>query len=128
MRDFARSRAGDRCEYCRLRQVHSPLSHHIEHIVAKQHGGGTDPSNLALACHRCNLHKGPNLSGVDPLTGTVELLFHPRRDCWSDHFYFAGAKIEAKSRTGWVTILVLAMNDTRRLELRGELLLRGELG
>lgn len=22
--------------------------------------------NLALACHRCNLRKGPNLTGIDP--------------------------------------------------------------
>jgi hypothetical protein len=25
--------------------------------------------NLAPACHRCNLHKGPNLTGIDPETG-----------------------------------------------------------
>jgi hypothetical protein len=31
-------------------------------------GGSDDPDNLALACHHCNLHKGPNLAGVDPRT------------------------------------------------------------
>jgi hypothetical protein len=86
MRNFVRHRAGDRGEYCRLRQVHRPLSHHIEPIAARQNGGGFDPSNFALACHRCNLHKGPNLSRADPLTGNVELLFHPRRDFWNDPF------------------------------------------
>ena len=29
---------------------------------------------------RCNLHKGPNLSGVDPDTGQVVRLFDPRDD------------------------------------------------
>ena len=45
---------------------HSPLIHHIEHIVAKQHGGLDDFSNLALACHRCNDQKGPNLLESTP--------------------------------------------------------------
>jgi hypothetical protein len=55
-RDFVRRRAGDRCEYCLLRQEHSDLTHHVEHIVAKQHGGSDNPENLALACHRFELH------------------------------------------------------------------------
>src|ERR1039457_110363 len=74
-RDLVRRRAGERCEYCRLRQEHSELIHHVEHIVAKQHGGSEDPDNLALACHRCNLHKGPNLTGIDPRTGRSCLCF-----------------------------------------------------
>ncbi|MBL8214476.1 MAG: HNH endonuclease [Bryobacterales bacterium] len=27
---------------------------HLEHVVAKQHGGSDDPAGLALACDRCN--------------------------------------------------------------------------
>ncbi|MBZ5617846.1 MAG: HNH endonuclease [Acidobacteriia bacterium] len=57
-RNRIRQRAGDRCEYCRLSQKYSRRTHHIEHIVAKQHGGADDMENLALACHRCNLQKG----------------------------------------------------------------------
>ena len=68
-RDVVRRRAGNRCEYCLLRQEYNRLTHHVEHIVAKQHGGRDDVDNLALACHRCNLRKGPNLSGVDPVSG-----------------------------------------------------------
>ncbi|SPE37725.1 conserved hypothetical protein [Candidatus Sulfopaludibacter sp. SbA3] len=41
----------------------------MEHIVARQHGASDDPNNLALACHRCNLHKGPDLTGIDSQTG-----------------------------------------------------------
>lgn len=63
-RKLVRERAGNRCEYCLLGQEDSDLTHHIEHIVARQHGGSDDVDDLALACHRCNLCKGPNLSGV----------------------------------------------------------------
>jgi len=43
---------------------------HVDHIIAKQHVGETDdPARLALACNRCNAHKGPNLTGVDSETG-----------------------------------------------------------
>jgi 5-methylcytosine-specific restriction endonuclease McrA len=79
-REFVRRRANDTCEYCQLRQERSELTHHIEHIVAKQHGGTDEVGNLALACQRCNLCKGPNLTGIDTLTGEVVPLFHPRRD------------------------------------------------
>jgi 5-methylcytosine-specific restriction endonuclease McrA len=77
--DLVRFRAGERCEYCRLHQEHSEVIDHVEHIVAKQHGGSDDPGNLALACHRCNLHKEPNLTGIDPPTSEMAALFHPRQ-------------------------------------------------
>jgi hypothetical protein len=75
----------------------------------------------------CNLHKGPNLTGIDPETGQVAPLFHPRRDLWSDHFVFKGPRIEAISATGRATVQVLAMNDARRIEVRQELLKYGDL-
>ena len=126
-RDLVRQRASDRCEYCRLHQEYSGLRHHIEHITAKQHGGSDDADNLALACHRCNLHKGTNLTGIDPQTGQVIPIFHPRRDRWSDHFTFEGARINGISAVGRATVQVLNMNDARRLELRTEVLKRGDL-
>ena len=118
-RRFVRERAGERCEYCRL--------HHIEHIVSRQHGGSDDVENLALACHRCNLHKGRNLTGIDPLRGLVQILFHPRHDQWYEHFAFRGASLEGLTPAGRVTVAVLALNDPRRIELRQELLALGEL-
>jgi len=56
------TRAGNRCEYCRLPEELSDVPFHVEHIVARQHQGGDELSNLALACDRCNLYKGPNLA------------------------------------------------------------------
>ncbi len=121
-REFVRRRAADRCEYCGLCQEHSELRHHVEHITAKQHGGSDDAGNLALACHRCNLRKGPNLSGVDPQSTQVVRLFHPRMDRWSDHFGVEGARITGLTAVGRATVHVLDLNDARRLELRAEIL------
>jgi hypothetical protein len=109
-----------------LRQEYSDLKHHVEHVVAKQHGGPDDAVNLALACHRCNLHKGPNLAGIDPYDGQIVPLFHPRRDRWSDHFVFEGAQIKGLTPVGRATVHVLNMNDARRLEIRTEIFKRGE--
>lgn len=126
-REFVRQRAGNRCEYCLLRQVNSELTHHVEHIVAKQHGGADDAENLALACHRCNFRKGPNLTGIDPSSSEVVRLFHPRRDNWAEHFHWQGTHIRGITAVGRATVQLLAVNDARRLELRAELRIRGEM-
>jgi 5-methylcytosine-specific restriction endonuclease McrA len=82
-RELVRRRAGDCCEYCRLKQEDLPFAvFQVEHIVARKHGGDDDPANLALACERCNAHKGTNLSGIDSETGEINTLFHPRRQAW----------------------------------------------
>jgi hypothetical protein len=127
-REFVRRRATDRCEYCLLGQEHCDLTHHVEHIVAKQHGGIDDVSNLALACHRCNLRKGPNLTAIDPATGEVVSLFHPRTTDWAEHFIMEGERIIGITAVGRATVRLLAMNDARRLELRSQILNSGEPG
>jgi hypothetical protein len=124
-RSLVRRRADECCEYCRLPQEYSELKHHVEHVVAQQHGGSDDADNLALACHRCNLHKGPNLAGIDPYDDRVVRLFHPRRHRWSDHFVFEGARINGLTPIGRATVQVLNMNDARRLEIRAEILKQG---
>ncbi len=117
-RRLVRQRAGGRCEYCQLPQHAVDLAFHIEHIVARQHGGADDSENLALSCDRCNLNKGPNLTAIDPVTRQIIPLFHPRRDAWSEHFDLAGAEIGGKTPTGRATVKLLRMNSTRRRELR----------
>ena len=87
VRQLVRDRAEHRCEYCRLLQRHLPFStFQIELIRPKKHGGNDDPVNLALACERCNSHKGPNLTGIDPQTQQIVQLFDPRQNRWADHF------------------------------------------
>ena len=127
LRRLVTSRAGNRCEYCGLRQEHAPFTpFHIEHAIARQHGGGDDLSNLALACHHCNLHKGPNLTGIDPRTREVVPLFHPRKDRWKEHFELDSAEIRGLTTRGRATVQVLNMNSEDRLVLRMELRKRGE--
>jgi hypothetical protein len=121
-REFVRQRAADRCEYCLLRQEHCELTHHVEHIVARQHGGSDDASNLALACHRCNLSKGPNLTAIDPVTCEIVPLFHPRSGNWSENFLLEGERVIGLTAIGRATVQLLAMNDIRRLELRAQIL------
>ena len=126
VRNLVRQRAGEHCEYCRLSEGAVGVPFHVEHIVAKQHGGGDSESNLALACDRCNLSKGPNLSGIDSETGEIVPLFNPRTQSWTDHFAIQGVTIVGITPTGRATVQVLNMNAKRRLQLRSELQSRDE--
>lgn len=118
-RGLVRQRAGAQCEYCLLTERQSPFARlQIEHIVPKKHGGGDDPSNLALACIACNLHKGANLTGLDPLTTLAVELFNPRTQRWQDHFAWNGCLVVGKTPTGRTTVRVLEMNAKDRLRAR----------
>jgi 5-methylcytosine-specific restriction endonuclease McrA len=86
-----RIRAQGLCEYCHAPQAFYPERFHIDHIVARQHGGITSIENLALCCGECNRRKGPNLSGVDPQISLRCELFNPRSDSWNDHFAWRGS-------------------------------------
>lgn len=118
LRQFVRHRAKGRCEYCGLRQEQEPLAFHIEHITPRQHGGKDSAENLALACHHCNFHKGPNLSGLDPRTKKLTRLFHPRLDAWDEHFTERDGAIIGSSAIGRTTAALLRMNQDGRLQLR----------
>ena len=88
-RELVRTRAGRRCEYCRLPERAVPyLVFHVDHIIAKQHVDDVsdDPEGLAWACSECNYHKGPNLVSIDPETNEQVSVFHPRMDDWKSHF------------------------------------------
>ena len=100
---------------------------HVEHIIAKQHLGTDNLSNLALACDRCNLFKGTNLSGIDPSTNQIVALYHPRNDSWEQHFQFHGSEIIGLSSTGRATVQLLQLNAKQRLRLREELKAEGRL-
>ena len=127
LRSLVRRRAGDGCEYCRLPQAASRFVHfHVEHIIARQHDGATEADNLALACHFCNYHKGPNIASLDQETGELVPLFHPRRDSWTDHFAWEGTVIVGRTPIGRATVQLLAMNDWQRVEVRENLKTEGE--
>lgn len=118
-----RQRAGQRCEYCRMHEDEEPYAFHIEHVVAKKHGGSDRLSNLAWSCHNCNLAKGANLAGL--VRGQVVPLFHPRRHDWHEHFRWHGAILVGKTACGRATIRVLNINEDDRVRLRQVLIASG---
>lgn len=119
LRQLVRERAGNACEYCRLHQQFSPLAAlQIEHILPLKHGGLTISENLALACISCNLHKGSDLSGIDPLTDQLTPLFNPRLQNWGEHFQWEGVELVGSTSIGRTTIRVLQLNSPERLLVR----------
>lgn len=123
--DQVRTRAGAACEYCRLPEAVSAAVFVTEHVIARQHGGGDGPDNLAYACDRCNLHKGPNIAGLDPDTGQLTRLFHPRTDDWDDHFEWFGHVLIGRTPIGRTTVRVLAVNDPIARTVRAALMAEG---
>ncbi|MEX2561245.1 MAG: HNH endonuclease signature motif containing protein [Pirellulales bacterium] len=118
-------RAKSICEYCRMPQSFDSLPFHVDHIIALKHNGPTDAANLALACYNCNLFKGPNIAGIDPDTGDITRLFHPRKDLWPAHFVWNGAVLEGLSPVARTTLAVLAINAAHRVAHRNALIADG---
>lgn len=80
-----------------------------------------------LSCIRCNSKKGPNIASVDPQTGHVVALFHPRQQMWSEHFVVAtNGTIKGLTPEGRASVELLEMNDVDRVRLRLELIRRGQ--
>jgi hypothetical protein len=98
-----------------MSQDFAEASHEIDHIIAEKHFGPTTLENLALACFSCNNHKGPNVAGVDPETGQVTRLFHPRQDEWHTHFEWHGPVLIGRTAIGRATVAVLAINLRHRV-------------
>ena len=125
LRRLVWQRGKGRCEYCRTRQEFDELTFQIEHVIPRKHHGPDTAENLALACFACNNHKGTNLSGLDPETGVMTRLFHPRRDDWGEHFEWNKGWLIGRTAIGRVTIDVLAINLPYRWELRVALIEEG---
>lgn len=127
VRELVVRRAQEACEYCRLPQVASLLPHQVDHIIGRQHRGSDDATNLCLSCIRCNLNKGPNIASIDPETGLLVALYHPRLHAWREHFSAATDGIlKGLTAEGRATVLVLAMNEEDRVRLRALLIRRGK--
>ena len=122
---LVRRRARFRCEYCHFPERFAELRFQVDHIVARQHAGRTVLENLALACFRCNSHKGTSLSGVDPESAQVVRLFHPRNDIWVEHFAWAGPELLGLTPIGRATVFVLRVNRPDAVLTRASLLEEG---
>jgi hypothetical protein len=122
LRQLVFERAEGRCEYCLLPQSVAAHKHEPDHIIPRQHDGETTADNLALACARCNRYKGYNVGSFDPETGELVPFYNPRTQEWSAHFRLEGAVIHPLTPAGRVTVKMLHLNDTDRVEERQRLI------
>lgn len=122
LRRLVEERAKYRCEYCLLHRDDAIFAHHCDHVVSEKHGGVTDETNLAFCCATCNLYKGSDIASFAS-DGKLTPLFHPRRNRWNTHFELNGARIEAKTRIGEVTVRLLVINAPARVLRREALIL-----
>jgi hypothetical protein len=113
-------RAQGYCEYCRSPMRYSPDPFAVEHIVPRVAGGGNEPSNLALSCQGCNNLKFVSIEAVDPVTGVMVPLFHPRQQRWSQHFLWSQDTTVVVGRTpiGRATVERLRLNREGVVNLR----------
>src|SRR5262249_23416643 len=119
-------RSKGRCEYCQMSQIFDELTFEIDHIISRNHRGKTTASNLALACFSCNKHKLSDLSGVDPISGRIVRIFHPRRMSWNRHFRWDGPWLVGRTPIGRATVGTLNINAPLRVRLRNELMATGD--
>jgi hypothetical protein len=92
---------------------------HVDHIIASKHGGSNEDDNLCLACYKCNSYKGSNVAALDPQTDTATRLYNPRQQHWDDHFSInPDATLQGLTPEGRATVLVLRMNDEKRVKQR----------
>lgn len=122
LRALVLARARESCEYCLVHADYAVLVHEIDHVIAEKHGGITEAENLAYACAQCNRFKGSDIATLDPHTGKVEPLFHPRRQRWQEHFRLDGPGIVSLTPTGRATERLLQLNQIDRILLRKALL------
>ncbi len=125
LQELVRRRARFRCEYCLLPESLASTPFQFDHIIAQSHAGQTFAENLAFACFHCNNFKGPNLAGIDPQTGRVTRLFHPRRDLRPRHFRWDGETLIGLTAIGRATITTLRLNHPFRRAMRRSLLREG---
>jgi hypothetical protein len=110
-------RAQGRCEYCHFPESAAELPFHIDHIIAEKHGGNTTSANLAWACFSCNLRKGPNIAGIDPESGVLTRLYHPRIDQMDRTFRMARCDFWRLLAGGyWGQIFILDIHASLRIK------------
>lgn len=127
LRAKVRAQAENRCGYCLARQEYVPWVLEIEHIIPRSKGGTDDEENLWLACHSCNLFKGDQTHGRDPLTGRRVHLFNPRQQQWKRHFLWSedGAFIIGHTACGRTTVVALHLNNLVAVTVRRNWIIAG---
>ncbi len=115
-----KQRAKDCCEYCGSQEEYSPDTFSVEHIIPLAKGGTNEVGNLANACQRCNNHKYVSIEAIEPLTGEIVSLYHPRQNRWSDHFAWDEdyTFVVGLTPTGRATVAKLELNRKGVVNLR----------
>jgi HNH endonuclease len=108
------------CEYCKTSAKITGTPLLIDPVFPRSLGGQDDESNLAAACYRCSLLKSAKTQGIDPETGQLISLFHPRTQRWNDHFASidGGRKISGTTAIGRVTVIALRLNNDNLVAAR----------
>lgn len=121
IRQAVRERAKGCCEYCLSPDDCSPAPFTVEHIEPTARGGSDTVENMAWACGGCNGSKATSQQALDPTTGEIASLFHPRNDLWTEHFTWDTNDpllLQGTSPTGRATIERLHLNRPELLLLR----------
>jgi hypothetical protein len=116
--EMVRTRARERCEYCKMHQSLQGATFHVEHVIPESRGGVSSAENLAWCCPSCNLHKADRVEVIDPGNGLKTLLFNPRADSWAENFRWEGYHLVGITGAGRATVTALKLNDARRLLIR----------
>jgi hypothetical protein len=125
LRKAIRERTGFRWKYCLIPEDASFFPFEPDHIIALKHRSSSELPNLACRCLECNRLKGIDLASIDPETGLIVRLFHPRLVLWSDHFELRGDLIAPRTAIGRATEYLLQSNRPIAVSARRHLLMRG---
>jgi hypothetical protein len=112
IRHFVAERANSCCEYCLSQSTISHADFAVEHIIPVIKGGGDGVNNLAWACQACNNRKFTATETIDPITGEMAFLFHPRQHLWKEHFIWVDnySQLEGITPIGRATVARIDLN------------------
>jgi len=112
LRERVAERGRHRCGYCLTQEDVAGMPMEIDHLIPQALGGPTVEDNLWLACSSCNARKGDRIVALDPRTGTVQRIFDPSREAWSEHFAWNAdaTQIIGQTPQGRATVSALRLN------------------
>ncbi|HRW03589.1 MAG TPA: HNH endonuclease [Caldilineaceae bacterium] len=101
------------CVYCQTRTDNTGQALTIDHVIPLAKGGGNGLENLCRACRSCNEAKRDQTHAIDPLTGEIVRLYHPRQQRWSEHFAWdhTGVHLLGLTVIGRATVVALDVNN-----------------
>lgn len=120
LKQEVKTRAHGCCEYCQSQSRFSPDPFSVEHILPLIKNGTSESTNLAYACQGCNNFKYSHTEAIDPVTGKMKPLFHPRQQIWDEHFTWNEdyTEIIGLTPTGRATIDRMKLNRVGLVNFR----------